>query len=278
MPRLVIGSSVEGLAVAQALQENLEFDAEATVWSQSVFAPSGTTLSSLIEKLDSFDFATFVFTPDDELTMRDIKSRAVRDNVIFETGLFFGALRSNRVFFVMPRDRGEIHLPTDLLGLTPLTYRSDRSDNNLVASLGTASNQLRRAFQSAFSENEEFGDERDGAFPAADIDEYWVRWNEGDFLEARKALPEITLDPYDEDFVKYQRPHFERIFAFLEGLSNQVLAGQVDETKAREYFERAVLVIWPIAMTLLAPPNHADDWWDPVPQIAHLYGRWKASG
>ena len=67
--------------------------------------------------------------------MRDTVSQVVRDNVIFEFGLFIGKLGPEPVFFVIPRGE-ELHLPSDLLGLTPLTFDPHRTDHNLRAALG----------------------------------------------------------------------------------------------------------------------------------------------
>jgi hypothetical protein len=43
----------------------------------------------------------------------------------------------------------ELHLPSDLAGVTPATYDPDRQDGNLNAALGPACNQIRKAIQKA---------------------------------------------------------------------------------------------------------------------------------
>src|SRR5258705_112531 len=48
-PRVFIGSSTEGLQVAELIQLGLEEAAECTLWTQSTFAPAQTTIESIVD-------------------------------------------------------------------------------------------------------------------------------------------------------------------------------------------------------------------------------------
>ncbi len=146
--KLFIGSSTESLSLAYAIQENLEHTAEITVWSQDIFKPSSYALDDLEDALDAFDFGIFIFSPEDMTTIRNEEKMTVRDNVLFEFGLFIGRLGRENCFFVMPRAEDDLHLPTDLLGLSPLTYDPKRTDSNLNAALGPACNKIRKEITS----------------------------------------------------------------------------------------------------------------------------------
>ena len=146
-PSVFVGSSVEGLPVAYAIQENLSHDGEVTVWPQGVFDLSKSTIQSLAEQLGKSDFGIFVFTPNDRTRLRGKTSSTVRDNVVFELGLFAGRLDIERTFIVLPDDGKDLHIPTDLTGVTPGKYDANRSDGNLAAALGPFCNQVRRAIQ-----------------------------------------------------------------------------------------------------------------------------------
>ncbi|HOY80141.1 MAG TPA: nucleotide-binding protein [Hyphomonadaceae bacterium] len=141
-PRAFIGSSVEGLQVAYAVQQNLLHDAETTVWDQGVFELSSTTIESLNKAIGNTDFGIFVFTADDVLRMRSAEVTAVRDNVLFELGLFIGKLGRDRVFFLAPSESPP-HIPSDLLGVTPAKYDSNRTDGSMQAATGAACHQMR---------------------------------------------------------------------------------------------------------------------------------------
>lgn len=145
-PRVFIGSSSEGLEVAYALQSNLEDDGEVTVWTQDVFRPSEFTLESLLKELNTTDIGIFVFSPDDTVVIRGVEQPAVRDNVIFEVGLYVGRLGRDRCFIVFPRGSNP-RLPSDLLGVTILNYDSGRADGRLEAALGPASSKIRSALK-----------------------------------------------------------------------------------------------------------------------------------
>lgn len=74
---------------------------------------------------------------------------SVRDNVVFELGLFIGRLGRERCFIVIPKgSEDEIHLPSDLLGITPALYEPNRQDKNLVAALGPAATKITRMIRS----------------------------------------------------------------------------------------------------------------------------------
>ncbi len=142
-PLLFVGSSVESLEIAYAVQENLDpHTARVKVWPQGVFTISDFGLDSLLQMLSTCDFGAFIFAPDDLVTIRKQRHRAVRDNVLFELGLFMGRLGRERTFVIVP-NRVEIHLPSDLVGLNLATYEPDRDDH--VAALGVACNKIRQA-------------------------------------------------------------------------------------------------------------------------------------
>lgn len=136
-PRLFIASSVESIPIAEAVNVNLDHDFEVTIWKNGTFKLSSSTIEDLVEKSSTVDFALFIFAPDDIATIRSRNEHVVRDNVIFEMGLFVGAIGKSRSFVLKPRDV-DMHLPTDLLGVTPADFDANRSDGDLVSATNRA--------------------------------------------------------------------------------------------------------------------------------------------
>jgi hypothetical protein len=143
--RVFVGSSAESLAFAYAIQENLDpYDADVKVWSQGAFDIAKFGLESLLEAVRSHDFGIFVFAPDDKVISRHKRHGAVRDNVIFELGLFMGGLGRERTFVFAPRGV-DLQMPSDLLGWNVERYDPKREDR--TAALGVCSNKVRMAIQ-----------------------------------------------------------------------------------------------------------------------------------
>jgi hypothetical protein len=135
-PYVFVGSSVEGLDIAQAIQANLDFACETHIWSQGLFGLSEGTLETLVNSLERFDFAILALTGDDLTLSRGSEQRSARDNVLFETGLFVGGLGKERVFLVADRS-AELKLPSDLAGITPATFNPPTS-GTVQSALGAA--------------------------------------------------------------------------------------------------------------------------------------------
>jgi predicted nucleotide-binding protein len=131
-PRVFIGCSVEGLASAKIIQLNLSHNAEPDIWHQGVFGLSAGTLETLTNKVGDYEYAVLVLTPDDLNVKRGVPQLSARDNVLFELGLFMGALGRRKTFIVA---EDTVTLPTDLAGITPATY-SLKNKANLVSALG----------------------------------------------------------------------------------------------------------------------------------------------
>ena len=141
-PVLFVGCSTESLPVAQAIQTALAHDPiEVKVWTDGTFEASNFAIVSLERELSRVDFAVLLLSPDDKVVSRDKTSDAPRDNIVFELGLFMGALGHSRTFLVYPYGI-DIKIPTDLAGITPLTYEQ-RPQCELPTAIAPACNQLR---------------------------------------------------------------------------------------------------------------------------------------
>jgi len=125
-PRIFLGSSAQQEKLLQALTRGLQDIADVDAWT-TVFNPGVSTLGRLVELTREVDFAAFVFAQDDWTTKGASPEAASgqaspRDNVVFEAGLFGGALGIRRTFILHANGA---KLPTDLLGLTSIRYDPD---------------------------------------------------------------------------------------------------------------------------------------------------------
>jgi len=123
-PRIFIASSSEGLAEATALRDGLRQRlgqrADVRLWTTE-FGLSSTYIEALEAQAAEADFALAVFSGDDRITSRARRQQAPRDNVIFELGLFIGALGRPRCFVVHRQDV-DLKLPSDLLAVVSADY------------------------------------------------------------------------------------------------------------------------------------------------------------
>lgn len=146
-PVIFIGSSTEGLRVANEVSENFSHDPFVTkVWSHGVFSPGATTIEALERVSSESDFGILVVTPDDHLTLRGSDHLAPRDNVVFELGLLIGSIGRKRTFMLLPRAI-DIRIPTDLLGVTPVTLDTAKSDW-MSGEVAAACNKIRKTILS----------------------------------------------------------------------------------------------------------------------------------
>jgi len=125
-PRIFLGSSAQQEKLLQALARGLQDIADVDAWT-TVFNPGVSALNRLVELTREVDFAAFIFAQDDWTTKGASPEAAPgeaapRDNVVFEAGLFGGALGIRRTFILHANGA---KLPTDLLGLTTIRYDSD---------------------------------------------------------------------------------------------------------------------------------------------------------
>ncbi|HEV7738151.1 MAG TPA: nucleotide-binding protein [Chlamydiales bacterium] len=150
LPRAFVGSSSEGLEIANKVQALLEYDLDSEIWNQgTIFGLGEATLEALEQAVLAYDFAIFIFTPDDQLHTRGEFKPVARDNVVLELGLFIGKLTRRRAFVIHPAKKA-IALPSDLAGITMATYDPDKA--NLAAALGPACQKIREAVKRILSQ------------------------------------------------------------------------------------------------------------------------------
>jgi hypothetical protein len=144
-PKIFVGSSSEARDVAEQFCLNLGNEATPIPWWLAPeFQAMFSTLDGLLKACNQYDFGLFIMTPDDKFESRGKKGFSARDNVLFELGLFLGALGPERVFAVIQENdntKKQVKIPVDLLGIT--IPRFIKKDNyTTISSINTACSQL----------------------------------------------------------------------------------------------------------------------------------------
>jgi hypothetical protein len=140
-PRIFLGSSGKQATLLEAIASGLADVADVEPWT-TTFNPGRSTLDRLVELSQEVDFAAFVFAQDDWTTSdaSEPGQASPRDNVVFEAGLFGGALGIRRTFILHANGS---KLPTDLLGLTSVRYNLAAGPDELRA----INEKLRKAIE-----------------------------------------------------------------------------------------------------------------------------------
>lgn len=119
---IFMGSSSEAKDYMEEIALKLEdLKAEPLLWNASgkgIFIPGTNTIDALIAIAKRVQAAIFIFNADDKIWNDKSaleSSDTVRDNVLFEYGLFMGALSKENVCFVC---KGKPQLASDLKGIT----------------------------------------------------------------------------------------------------------------------------------------------------------------
>jgi len=188
IPEIFIGCSTEILPAAKAIQNNLQHFARITIWTQNTFRLSRITINEIKEASLHADYAIFILSVDDVTISRKRESQAPRDNTIFETGFFMGAMGIENVFILKPRGV-DIKLPTDLLGVTPALYNIP-DDGRWEVALGPASNKIENEIR------QDIATQKEKKYVEGDIGPHSV------FPSLNKATPSIKESCYKASDIK----------------------------------------------------------------------------
>lgn len=122
---IFIGSSSGMIDFMETIELKLEkMNETPLLWndeSKGIFVPGTSTIDSLLEITERVKAAIFIFNKDDKVWFNGNDSiigtseDAVRDNVLFEYGLFMGTLGKGKVCFIC---KGKPHIASDLQGIT----------------------------------------------------------------------------------------------------------------------------------------------------------------
>ena len=115
-PSVFIAGTKETLNIARNLQHSVSEYANATLWTEGIFNLGISVVESLMKEAENTDLAVFIFGSDDLLINNIGVNQSLRQNLIFELGLFIGKIGSSRVILAIPENI-KFHIPSDLMGL-----------------------------------------------------------------------------------------------------------------------------------------------------------------
>jgi hypothetical protein len=184
-----VGSSSECGGHAEATKKVLEENRtlSVTYWKDLFWTAGALTAIEVLTKAadEQFDFAVFVLSADDVRTLRGESAKVPRDNVIFEMGLFIGALGRSCVFLITP-DTREAKLPGDMGGVNVETWVTDQP--NTDSAVRSTANTFREMMETMWREKAMIHDSPGGRLAGSrttdsDDSEVWLQAYEAGALE-----------------------------------------------------------------------------------------------
>ena len=131
MKKIFIGSSTEGLSIAKKIESELKSKCSDRIkchlWNDgSVFDLNQGTLKELLDISMHVDIAVFIASSDDRYIKRRRRGKAMRDNVLFESGMFMSVLGAENTYILF--DKNITNLPSDFDGVTRCLYNKRNLD------------------------------------------------------------------------------------------------------------------------------------------------------
>lgn len=122
-PKIFIGSSTAGYAVAEKVKHYLSNLGDCFLWQDpNVWEANRSTFENLLRMVSYFDFGVFVATADDLTLTNEKIVIEPRDNVILEMALFLGAMGRDKSFLLVEEG---IKLPSDFSGIYMPRFEKD---------------------------------------------------------------------------------------------------------------------------------------------------------
>ncbi len=138
--KIFIGSSSEGHKVAEQIKNGINDQLGDWIgcetWKDGqVFSQNKNTLDCLVRASRRYDYGILVASKDDLAIKRLRIFNTMRDNVLFEAGLFLGSLGLQRAFLITSDN---ISLPSDYFGVTVIKYNKKnlaRKIENIISEI-----------------------------------------------------------------------------------------------------------------------------------------------
>lgn len=154
-------------------------------------------MEALEKQLREHAFAILVASPDDQIIKRDVTSPGMRDNLLFEFGLFTGALGRKRAFFVCPTSP-QIELPSDLLGIIMAKYDGARvadGPDEIAAAVQVPCQQIREIIREEWASMQQAATEANDKIRASEKGQAIQRLH-GVAVQLRDALVIVQRDAF----------------------------------------------------------------------------------
>ncbi|MCP4259802.1 MAG: nucleotide-binding protein [Planctomycetes bacterium] len=234
-PPLFIGSSSEGLPLAEAVFAHLSHETKPKLWTHQLFLPGQYPMETLEKQLRVNSFAILVASPDDQLIKRGVESPTMRDNLLLEFGLFTGALGRRRAFFLCP-DSPTVELPSDLLGIIVAKYdkrRATGTPDEIAATVQVPCQQIRTVIREQWEIIQKERDKRTERIRASERGKAVERLH-GVVIQLRDAVMVVQGDAFvavsdEPTFNKVKRTAIQKVREIADSFSEDAMLIGADQ-------------------------------------------------